>query len=50
MQSCMPGPSVGFQIIAYCNDGHSCCGAAELGPCVEVFLDLASHRQLVLIL
>lgn len=39
-----------LQVSAYCNDWHSCCGAAELGPCVKVLLDLPSHRQLVLIL
>lgn len=39
-----------LQLSAYCNDWHSCCGAVELGPCVEVLLDLPSHRQLVLIL
>lgn len=40
----------GVRISAYCNDWHSCCGVAELGPGVEVLLDLSSYRQLVLIL
>lgn len=48
MQSCMQCQCV--QISAYCNDWHSCCGAVELGPGVEVLLDLPSHRQLVFIL
>lgn len=39
-----------LQLSTYCNDWHSCCGAVELGPCVEVLLDLPGHRQLVLIL
>ncbi len=40
----------GLQIVAYCNDWHSCCGAVELGPSVKVLLDLPRHRQLVLVL
>lgn len=34
---------------AYRDDGHSCGGAAELGPRVKVLLDFPSHGQLVLV-
>lgn len=33
----------------YRDDGHARWGAAELGPCVEVLLDLPGHGQLVLV-
>lgn len=39
-----------LRVGAYCNDGHSCCDTVELGPRVEVLLDLRSHRKLTRIL
>ena len=40
----------GVQSGPYCNNWHSCCSDVVFGPCVEVLLDLPSHRQLVLVL